>query len=404
MAKNVVSKPMHEQVAEKVIDALRAGTAPWQRPWDVEGMQLLLPYNFQSGKRYHGINAVSLLTTGRDDPRWMTYRQAEEGGFQVRKGEKSTLIQFVKTSDERVKRDQSGKILHDELGEPIKESKKLPQAVIRNAYVFNAAQIDGMPILERTVAGSAWDPIDKAEKLIAASGAKIYHEYSGKAFYDLNRDSITLPYKDWFSHSDKYYATVLHELGHWTGHPDRLNRDMGNDFGDPKYAKEELRAEIASMLLGQELGIGHDSGQHYAYVENWINLLEDNPYEIFSAAMDAEKILSFILGLDKKQELSLDHEEEHFLGLPPVKVPTYLTTGDKIHYNDAIYEVLGHLKKGRVKMQDTSSGNVFTMNRNDRLYTSLLYLKREEALANQQNELIKNVDETEVLPFLEPGR
>ncbi|MGN8056092.1 ArdC family protein [Pedobacter sp. 22163] len=395
MNKKDVQKPLHVQVAEKVIEGLRAGTAPWQIPWDASGMPFLLPYNFQSGKRYKGINALSLLMAGRDDPRWMTYRQAEESGMQVRKGEKSMLIQFVKTTDERTKRDASGKVMHDELGKPIKDITALPHAIIRNAYVFNAAQIDGMPKLERELPGIDWQPNERAEKMIASSGAKILHEYSGKAFYSPKNDAITLPYKDWFSQDHKYYATLLHELGHWTGHSQRLNRDMGNSFGDLLYAKEELRAEIASMIMGQELGIGHDPGQHFAYVESWIKILEDNPFEIFSASMDAERIFNYIMDLERAQQKSVEQEHMHATGLPQGKPPGYLTTGDKIPYNGSVYEVIGHLKQGRLKMQESLFGNSFTLSKGDKLYASLLYLKREmtnEQVRTASNGSGKNLD------------
>lgn len=379
MDKKDVQKPLHVQVAQKVIEGLRAGTAPWQIPWDSEGIPFLLPYNLQSGKRYKGINAISLLMAGREDPRWMTYKQAEEGGMQVRKGEKSMLIQFVKTTDERTRRDASGKVMHDELGKPIKESVTLPHAIIRNAYVFNAAQIEGMPKLEREKPGASWELNGRAEKLISSSGAEIHHQYTSRTFYDPKTDSITLPYKDWFSQHHKYYATLLHELGHWTGHPDRLNRDMGAGFGDLLYAREELRAEIASMIIGQELGIGHDPAQHFAYVESWIKILEDNPFEIFSASMDAERIFNYIMDLERTQQKSIGEEHVNALRLPQAKSPDYLTTGDKIPYNGSVYEVLGHLKQGRLKMQESLFGNSFTLCKEDKLYASLLYLKQEMA-------------------------
>ncbi|WP_316761980.1 ArdC family protein [Pedobacter aquatilis] len=377
MNKKEATKPMHVQVAEKVIEALKAGTAPWQIPWDAGRMPFELSYNLQSGKRYRGINSVSLLMSGRDDPRWMTYKQAEESGFQVRKGEKSMMIQFVKTSDERTKRDASGKVLHDELGKPITEKMQLSHAIVRNAYVFNAAQIEGIPQLERQLPAELWEPLERAEKLINFSGAIIHHENAGRAFYDPGKDTITLPQKDWFSESSKYYATLLHELGHWTGHQDRLNRDMGKGFGTESYAREELKAEIASMLLGQELGIGHDPGQHYAYVESWISILEKNPFEIFSASMDAERIFGYVVGLEKGKELSAAESELNALKVPPSKPVSYLTTGDRIQYNGSVYEVLGHLKQGRLKMQESLNGNTFTLSQQDKLYSALSFLKTQ---------------------------
>jgi len=381
---------MHVQVAEKVIEALKAGTAPWQIPWDAGGTPFVLPYNLQSGKRYRGINSLSLLMSGREDPRWMTYKQAEESGLQVRKGEKSMMIQFVKTSDERTKRDASGKVLHDELGKPIKEKMLLSHAIVRNAHVFNAEQIEGIPKLEHEKPRGQWEPLERAEKLIASSGAIINHANSAAAYYDPRKDSITVPQKEWFSHGHKYYATLLHELGHWTGHADRLNRDMGKGFGTESYAREELKAEIASMLLGQELNIGHDPGQHYAYVESWISILEDNPFEIFSASMDAERIFGYVIGLEKGKELSVADSELNALKTPS-KTVNYLTTGDKIQYNGSVYEVLGRLKQGRLKMQESLNGNAFTLSPQDKLFGALSFLKAQGVKEESQlNERLNN--------------
>ncbi|WP_230383744.1 zincin-like metallopeptidase domain-containing protein [Pedobacter endophyticus] len=282
-------------------------------------------------------------------------------------------------------RDTSGKVLHDELGKPITEKIQLSHAIVRNAYVFNAAQIEGMPKLELKKPGGLWEPIERAEKLITSSGAIINHINSGNAFYDLRKDAITLPYKEWFSGADKYYATLLHELGHWTGQQDRLNRDMGKGFGSESYAREELKAEIASMLLGQELGIGHDPGQHYAYVESWISILENNPFEIFSASMDAERIFGYVTGLEKGKELSTDEHSLGALKAAPSKTVNYLTTGDKIQYNGSIYEVLGHLKQGRLKMLENLNGNAFTLSREDKLYSALSFLKTQMGKEESQN-------------------
>jgi antirestriction protein ArdC len=397
MAKDQEHKPMHVQVAERVIAALGAGTAPWQIPWDAGAAAFEMPYNLQSGKRYRGINAISLLMASRPDPRWMTYRQAEDSGYQVRKGEKATLIQFVKTADERTKRDASGKVVYDEIGKPVKESYELPRAIVRNAFVFNASQIDGVPELLLKKPQKDWIPIERAEQLLASSGARIYHGYIHQAFYDRSDDTITLPYKDWFSQADRYYATALHELGHWTGHPDRLNRDMGTKYGDPGYAREELRAEIASMILGQELGIGHDPGQHYAYVDNWISILADNPFEIFSASMDAERIANYILGLERDRNLEKENLKISHLRFGGNRIPQYLTTGDKIPYNGSVYEVIGHLKGGRLKMQESMFGNAFTLSNTDKLYATLLYLKRESSVAEPAKELIKPLSGEEPL-------
>jgi antirestriction protein ArdC len=149
----------------------------------------------------------------------------------------------------------------------IKDVVRLERPKVITAAVFNAEQIDGIPSLEpeRTY---DWDPVEQAEKLLQASGAKIEHSQSGGAYYDFSRDTIRLPSQDRFTTPSAYYATALHELGHWTAHPDRLDRDLRNPFGSEGYAREELRAEIASLILGSELGIGYDPDSHAGYVDH----------------------------------------------------------------------------------------------------------------------------------------
>jgi antirestriction protein ArdC/phage/plasmid primase-like uncharacterized protein len=293
-------KPFYEQVAEKLIEQLKAGTAPWQKPWAPAQPGSFLPVNPTTGKRYKGINAVHLISQGHTDPRWMTYRQAEVEGYQVRRGEKGTPIQYWKFSEERDKLDEQGRPIFDPQGKPAKVEIRLERPRVFSATVFNAAQIDGIPAMERKPV--SWDPVDRAENILQSSGAAINHSGGNRAFYRLATDSIHLPDKGQFPGADRYYATALHELGHWTGHPSRLDRDLGHPFGSEGYAKEELRAEIASMILGDELGLGHDPGQHAAYVASWIKTLQDDPLEVFRAAAAAEKIQDFVLGLEQKLE------------------------------------------------------------------------------------------------------
>lgn len=304
-------KPFHQVVAEKLIEQLKSGTAPWQRPWEPGQPNAYLPFNPTTGKRYRGINAIHLMAQGRSDSRWMTYKQAAAVGAQVRRGEKGTLVQYWKFSEEQNKLDENGRPVLDENGKPVKETVMLERPRVFFATVFNAEQIDGLPPLtppkEQT-----WNAIERAERILKASGAKITHVHGDQAFYRLSTDSITLPERGQFASADRYYATALHELGHWTGHPSRLNRDLANPFGSEAYAKEELRAEIASMILGDELGIGHDPGQHAAYVASWIKVLQDEPMEVFRAAADAEKIHDYVMAFEQKQ-VQEQHPEAFFL-------------------------------------------------------------------------------------------
>lgn len=291
-------KPFHEVVAEKLIEQLKQGTAPWQMPWKAGDGGGMMPFNPTTGKRYKGINAIHLLSQGRDDQRWLTFNQAKAAGALVRKGEKSTSIQYWKFEEEQTKRDENNKPVLDGKGDPVKVRVRLERPKMFMANVFNAEQIDGLPLYQKPV--QTWNALERAETILQASGADIRHG-GDRAYYRPSTDNIQMPDKAQFPSADNYYATALHELGHWTGHGSRLDRDLSHPFGSEGYAKEELRAEIASMILGDELGIGHDPGQHASYVQSWIKALQNDPLEIFRAASDAEKIQTFVLGLEQQQ-------------------------------------------------------------------------------------------------------
>lgn len=289
--------PYHQVVANQIIESLKAGTAPWLKPWEPGIGNGQVPYNPITGKRYRGINALYLMLNQSDDNRWLTYKQAQNMDGQVRKGEKGTTIQYWKFHEEQTKHDDAGKPVLDVHGNPLKVQVNLERPKVFYATVFHASQIDNMP--ELNAKESDWSLIERAEKLLHKSGANIEHSEADRAFYRLSTDSIHLPPKEQFKSAANYYATALHELGHWSGHPSRLDRDLGHPFD----AKEELRAEIASMLLGAELGIGHDPSQHTAYIKSWIRVLENEPLEIFKASADAEKIVNHICALDQVQEI-----------------------------------------------------------------------------------------------------
>ena len=289
-------KPFHEEVAERLIQQLKQGTAPWQRPWEPGEPNAFIPMNPITGTRYKGVNAIALMTQDYRDPRWMTYKQAAAANAQVRKGEKGSAIQYWKFTEEQIKKDEQGKPVLDAQGKPVKIEIRLERPRVFYATVFNAEQIDGLP--PRVQKEHAWNSVERADQLLIASGAIMLHGENNRAFYRPSTDSIHLPEKSQFLRADNYYATALHELSHWTGHSTRLDRDLIHPFGSEGYAKEELRAEITSMILGDELGIGHDPGQHASYVGSWIKVLQDDPLEIFRAAAEAEKMQQFILAFE----------------------------------------------------------------------------------------------------------
>ncbi|QNN43002.1 ArdC family protein [Pedobacter roseus] len=379
------NQPLYLQVAQRLIEQLKAGTSPWQKPWNGNGIPAFsMPYNQQTLKRYKGINAINLLLSAREDPRWMTFRQAELAGYRVNRNEKGTLIQFVKTQERCPVLDDRGSPVLDGEGNPLLESRPLSRAIVSNAWVFNASQISGIPpLIEQPGRKIDWDPIERAEELIRHSGARINHQFIDQAYYHISFDLITLPERIQFSSPAGYYATLLHELAHWTGHPSRLDRESLMKNGIEAYAREELRAEIASMLLGDELHIGHDPSQHAAYVESWVSILENNPVEIHSAAMDAEKIFSFLIGIEFELKRKLEQQTRH-AALPgedrSVNI-RYLTTGDEIGYKGNLYQIQGHLKQGRLRVVQLPSGLHFTLSMGDGLYQSLLKVKLAQKTA-----------------------
>lgn len=300
--------PFHEEFASKIIERLQEGTAPWQIPW-TPGKASLVPHNPASGTVYRGMNRVHLALSGYDDPRWITLKQANDHGYSILPGSKATPVVYFQFSEEKDKLDKDGKPVLDADGKPEKEKVELDKPIVRFAHVFNAEQVDGIPPLQLTDKAYEWDPIEKAENILAASGATIKHDQSNRAFYRRMEDAIHLPPKENFDAPDKYYATALHELGHWTGDEKRLNREKG-PFGSEVYAREELRAEIAAWMLGQEIGIGHDPGQHAAYVQSWIKALKEDPYEIVRACRDAEKIKEYVFDLERKKELGQEGPEQ----------------------------------------------------------------------------------------------
>ena len=298
----VEKQSFSDKVATELIDQIKQGTAPWQKPWD--GQDLQAPVNAITGKPYRGVNNLWLsMMQPSQDNRWLTYNQAESIGAQVRKGEKGTTVEYWKFEDEQIKKDKDGKEVLDDNGKPVKVRYKLERPKVFYATVFNAIQCDNMPPLppkEELV--KDWDIHQRAESILKNSGAIIEHQRGDRAFYRPSQDKIVLPEKEQFPTVGGYYGTALHELGHWTGHESRLNRDMAHPFGSEGYAKEELRAEIASLMLSQSIGVPFDPGHHAAYVDGWVSVLENDSREIFRAAADAEKIKDYVMAFERVQE------------------------------------------------------------------------------------------------------
>ncbi|HXQ25978.1 MAG TPA: zincin-like metallopeptidase domain-containing protein [Candidatus Acidoferrales bacterium] len=303
--------PMQE-FADRIIAELEKGVKPWVRPWDADkagGPQA--PFNPVTGKRYHGINVLILGMDMRafqsGDPRWMTYQQAHEKHWQVRKGEKSTTIFFSKPYE----------IEDDEADEGRKTIR-----VLKHYAVFHASQIDGIPGYKApTVEEAPWTRPEAADIILKNSGA-VVRTGGDRAFYSPATDHIQLPPESCFRGPPEFAATALHELAHWTGHPSRLNRDMVSRFGSAAYAMEELRAELASAFVAAELGIPTDIPQHASYIGNWIKPLKEDKREIFRAAADAQRIVDMQLSFHPDYAAQIDVP-----AIPAPARPGYSLTG-----------------------------------------------------------------------------
>jgi len=288
----------HKLVAQEIIDMLEKGTAPWQKPWTPT--MSMIPHNGVSQRRYHGMNALRLMYIGMErkyaDPRWMTFNQVAQQGGHVKKGEKGVVVTYWKfTKKEK-----------DENGNEVE--KLLDHPVPFRSTVFNATQCEGLPELK--LPEPKWTAVERAENIIKSAGVPVYHDQADRNFYNPEFDEIHLTPKSSFPDKEAYYSTVLHELGHSTGHESRLNRNIINKFGSEDYAKEELRAEIASFMICSELSIANAAAneQHAAYVGSWIKSLKKDPAEIFRAAKDADAICDFLF--EREKEYLKKHEAD----------------------------------------------------------------------------------------------
>ena len=289
---------VREQLAQEFLNALNQGYIPWQACWSQQR-----PLNAVTGKIYRGVNAIALSYTADDcgyaDPRWCTYRQAQEKGWQVRKGEKSASVEYWAYYDLKEKKLLSWQDVKEKLKADPDYEKNL-QLRCRVYNVFNAQQIDGIPELEQNHTDIGSLRLHR-DTLIQNMGIQ-YQEAGVEAYYSPSRDKVVLPPENSFDSTYSYMATFLHECGHATGHTSRLNRDLAGTFGSESYAREELRAEIASAFTAQSLGLqltdqqlAYQTKQHAAYVQHWAAILKDAPDELFRAIKAAEGISDYLI-------------------------------------------------------------------------------------------------------------
>lgn len=293
---------------ERLIKQLERGVAPWQKPWKSPAGATEPPRNHVSGKRYQGLNAIVLRAEaeerGFSDPRWMTFNQARQNKTPVRKGQRGTKVEFWKFPPPEQERGKDANPAGDSGSE-----KKQRRIIHRTYTVFNAQQCENMPPLEHSPAGPGWEVSERAERLLKESGAEIVHVHGDRAFYHPKHDQIVLPKQEQFPTHEAYYSTALHEMGHWTGHSERLDRETLREAGNPDtggygseaYAKEELRAEMTSMTVNSVMKLPHDPERHASYVDSWIKVLKEDPIELRRAVRDAGNASEYLLQYDRER-------------------------------------------------------------------------------------------------------
>lgn len=324
---------LREEMSQRFLESLNEGQIPWYACWQEDR-----PRNALNDKPYRGVNAMYLSYVARAmgyaDPRWCTYRQAQEQGWQVRKGEKSALIEYWAYFDTKAKKMLSWSEVRKLYQEDREYFDKYLQLRSRCYNVFNAQQMDGIP--ERKIHGTDIGALRAQRDTLVQNMGYTYREEPGSgAFYRESTDTVTLPPEKTFVDTYGYMATFLHESAHASGHESRLNRDLSGSFGSEAYAREELRAEIASAFTAQAIGLRltseqleYQTRQHCAYVQSWSAALKDAPEELYRAIRAAEQISDYLLEQGGFQQLQIRQEPVQAEPVqepqqPPYQVTTY---------------------------------------------------------------------------------
>ena len=271
---------VYEVITERIIAMLEKGTVPWQKPWKVSTG---LPRNLVSKKPYRGINTLLLHSMSYESPFWLTFHQAQQLGGMVRKGERACPVVFGK----RVKEQD------EQTGE------ETAYTVLRLYNVFNTAQIDGLKNIPAPVETPATVNTTAAD-IVALMPKRPEIKYGmSKAYYLPGADIIAMPDRARFDNEAHFFSTIYHEMVHATGAKSRLNRQTLTEsagFGSNPYCKEELIAEMGAAFLCGQAGIENTIENSAAYVQSWLEQLQNDKTLIVQAAAQAQKAADFILG------------------------------------------------------------------------------------------------------------
>ena len=285
---------IYDRITQSIITALEAGVKPWHQPWSVEHAagRITRPLR-ANGVPYRGVNVLMLwgeaVARGYAAPIWMTFRQAQEIGGHVRKGERGSLVVYASTLT-RTEDDP-------ETGEELERS--IP--FMKGYTVFNVEQVEGLPAQYYAKAAPREDALHRiahADAFVNATRADICHG-GGAASYNVATDTVRMPPFEAFEDPESYYATLIHELSHWTRHPSRLDRDLGRKrWGDAGYAMEELVAELGAAFVLADLDLAPvPRAEHASYIASWLKALKEDKRAIFSAAAHAQRATDYLTGL-----------------------------------------------------------------------------------------------------------
>ena len=313
--------PQRKQLVDQVLANLEKGNLFWTQGWVAAGA----PESAVTGKKYRGINNLYLslvaMAENYGDNRWATFRQMEEKGWTFKKDEeghtlgkgKSVSVEYYEMRDKETKRRFDRSVLDGMTFDEQREYMDKNVYWLRKFYrVFNCSLMDGVPAKEMPMI-DVNDRIEKAEAILDywnANESKIVYGGS-QAFYRPSTDEVHLPEREKFKSTQSFYDTAFHEIGHSTGHESRLNRDLSGGFGSQSYAMEELRAEIASIFMAQDLGIEPSEDRlqnNAAYIQSWKDEIKENPNALFTAIADADKIARYVSSKEQAYRQTKDIE------------------------------------------------------------------------------------------------
>lgn len=359
-------RDIRQEVTDRLVAAMEKGELPWRRPWRDSERAMGLPKNASTDKSYNGGNRLILLSAqmdkGYQDNRWLTFKQAQALGGSVQKGEKGTAIEYW----DKLPFWRKKGIGYEHQGRPVKldklptqeyptsvhiqggkevptkdmtvidpegkrytwrQAEQLLSVMFCKAHtVFNVEQCKDLNIeVQNKIEDPDFGKAKHIMKGMQADGVTIKHG-GNRAFYMPGRDSVTMPESAQFESHEKYIGTLLHELGHATGHPDRNNRVFGVSFGSQDYAKEELVAELTSAFVAAETGVGFEDEHHAGYLKSWLDALGNDKHELFRAAKEASKAADYLIERGREAEIGISkkgvEQEQPSIASTPTPAPT----------------------------------------------------------------------------------